>query len=226
MNEKHHAFLSATFFDELTRTCPDQAATVFSFATRKYGEQRGSRMAQRALRDGQPLTYSTYSAYGEVEYTEDDFRAGKYVEVLSEHPDHEYLISRCPWEEQYVAMGLRQGAIHYCDNIDLAVLRGFNPFLKLEVKGTLHTAGRCHFVFQGIDRLPPSCGEDRSKPFDYHCGHLFKTFSEVVEGILGTSGRTVIDRVADKVRGAFGEEILQRILSYRNTRFDLIVEEG
>ena len=34
-------------------------------ATQLYAQQRGSRMAQRALRDGQPLDFATYRAYSE-----------------------------------------------------------------------------------------------------------------------------------------------------------------
>lgn len=63
--ERHHAFLSAAYYRELRDSALPRWSEAFRMATQLYAQQRGSRMAQRALRDGQPLDFATYRAYSE-----------------------------------------------------------------------------------------------------------------------------------------------------------------
>ena len=73
LNEKQHAFIAAQYYRLIHELDPAGAERVFLFCTRKYAEERGARMAQRALRDGRELTLGTYMSYGEWEYTDPDF---------------------------------------------------------------------------------------------------------------------------------------------------------
>lgn len=103
LNEKHHAFLVAQYYRILHDLDPAGAQAVFLFCTRKYAEERGARMAQRALRDGRELTLGTYMSYGEWEYTDPSFSES---EVLESAPDHHYLVHKCPWNTQFSEMGV------------------------------------------------------------------------------------------------------------------------
>ena len=58
--ELSHAFIAAKYYVYLKEIFGDRGEAAFLHATRYYGEQRGRRMAQRAIRDGKPLTYETY----------------------------------------------------------------------------------------------------------------------------------------------------------------------
>ena len=73
LTERHHAFISACFYKELLHACPGNGEATFVMAAQRYGEQRGSRMAQRAIRDGRVLDFAAYCAYGEWAYTEEYF---------------------------------------------------------------------------------------------------------------------------------------------------------
>ena len=61
-NEKVHAYLIGLFYKNLKETHGEAGVTAFVKATQKMAEQRGARMALRALRDGHALNFKTYTA--------------------------------------------------------------------------------------------------------------------------------------------------------------------
>ncbi|HOO12563.1 MAG TPA: L-2-amino-thiazoline-4-carboxylic acid hydrolase [Bacillota bacterium] len=224
-NEKHHAFISACFYKELMERCPGNGEATFVLATRRYGEQRGSRMAQRAIRDGRELDFAAYCAYGEWSYTEEHFLKGRHMEVVSKSPDYHYYVYECPWHDQYAEMNLIDGACIYCAHIDLSIARGFNPDLTFEVRSTLHKDGRCDFVLKDAYLEEKGYTVDKSKtqmPFEYHCGHIFKTFSDIVKSIHGEKGREICEKVAEEFGRAYGKDMAKVIISYEDVDFNVI----
>jgi len=225
LTERHHAFITACFYRELREHCPDACAATFILATQRYGEQRGSRMAQRAIRDGRELDFATYKAYGEWAYTEDYFACGKHMEVLEQSPDYHYLVHACPWRDQYQDMDLVDGARLYCRHIDLAIARGFNPFLTFEVRTTLHEGGRCDFVLKDarLDEKGFTVDPARARmPFDYHCGHVFTTFGDLVESIHGDAGKRIAARVREAFAAQYGEPQAAVLDRYRDMDFNVL----
>jgi len=224
-NERHHAFISATFYDELKKQFPINGIATFVLATQRYGEQRGSRMAQRAIRDGKELDFATYCAYGEWTYTEDYFANFNHIEVVSKSPDYHYLVHACPWHDQYKEMDLIEGASVYCKHLDLAIARGFNPYLTFEVRSTLHQEGQCDFVLHGADLEAKAFSVDKSitqKPFDYHCGHIYKTFCEIVTSIHREKGEKVCVNVSERFSNLYGYAKLNHLRSFLTTDFNLL----
>lgn len=65
-NEKVHAFLIGSFYQEIKEAEGPAGVECFRKAVQKTAEQRGHRMALRAMRDKKPLDYNTYMAYGEI----------------------------------------------------------------------------------------------------------------------------------------------------------------
>ena len=64
--ERQHAFISAAFYRALKKEeNAHNYRDAFQLATRIYAEQRGFRMAQRAIRDGKPLSFPAYRHYKE-----------------------------------------------------------------------------------------------------------------------------------------------------------------
>ena len=64
-NEKVHAYIAAKYYTYLTERFGERGKKAFVHATQYYAEQRGRRMAQRAIRDGRELDFGTYQEYGE-----------------------------------------------------------------------------------------------------------------------------------------------------------------
>jgi hypothetical protein len=225
LNERHHSFISACFYRELMEKCPNNGEATFILATQRYGEQRGSRMAQRAIRDERTLDFSTYCAYGEWMYTEEYFASGRHMEVISKSPDYHYYVHDCPWHDQYAEMGLIEGACLYCAHIDLAISRGFNPYLVFEVRSTMHKQGKCDFVLKDANLEERGYSVDKGKtlmPFDYHCGHIYKTFCDVVMSIQKETGSDICKRVADEFSLRYGKFSADILLSFSNTNFDVL----
>lgn len=224
-NEHHHAFISASFYKRLAAETAADGKAVFVLATQRYGEQRGNRMAQRAIRDGKPRDFAAYCAYGEWSYTEDYFSKGQHIETLSKSPDYHYLVHSCPWHDQYKEMDLIEGAILYCREIDLAIARGFNPHLVFEVNEIMHDGRFCDFRLKNADLETKGFSVDSVKaklPFEYHCAHVYVTFSRITISVLGERGKIIAAAVTDDFSSVYGDEMVDKLKSYMSTDFDVI----
>lgn len=226
--EYHHAFIAASFYKELTEYFGKQGEKVFIMAVQKYAEQRGARMAQRALRDNKELTFTSYKEYGEWSPSSSLTEAGKTnsVKEVSLAPDYEIEISQCPWATQFKKMGLEEGGKVYCTHLDKGIVRGFNPYLVFEVPQTMYGEySSCIQIMKGADfekdqkfiRDPKNI-----KGFDYHCGHIYKTFKEISTAIFKISGEEIALKVLKSFQDEYGKEMGEVLLSYLKTDFNLI----
>ena len=102
-NERVHAFIAAKYYVRLTEQFGERGKQAFIHATQYYAEQRGRRMAQRAIRDGMELTYETYRQYGEWQSTQEMIDAGcaNYRTFEQIEPDCIIHVHRCPWHVQF-----------------------------------------------------------------------------------------------------------------------------
>ena len=137
-NEKTQAFVVGSYYKHLTEKNGDMGKTVFVKGTQKYSEQRGARMALRALRDGYPLDYSSYFAYGEWTPT---IKAES--KLVGENGEKRTNIFKCAWADTFKEMGLTDCGVTYCYQIDEGIVRGFNPALKFKTHQNLKI-GRAH----------------------------------------------------------------------------------
>ncbi len=70
---QHHALLFTSISREVINTIGEEnGEKLIRKAVRKYGQQRGKRMAIRAKRNGHDLTVANYFAYGEWEVPKDE----------------------------------------------------------------------------------------------------------------------------------------------------------
>lgn len=217
LNEKQHAFIAAQYYRLLHEADPAGAERVFLFCTRKYAEERGARMAQRALRDGCELTLGTYMSYGEWEYTDPSFTQSDVVETS---PDHHYLVKKCPWSTQFRDMDALDCAKSYCRDLDLSIARGFNPDADFEVRSTMHTAGVCDFVLHGAGEKPRKPrNPENQRPFAYHCAHLLTTFDRCLRNIYGERGSAMTDEVERCFGEQYGKDALQELRDNKSRDF-------
>lgn len=220
LNEKQHAFIAAQYYRLIHELDPAGAERVFLFCTRKYAEERGARMAQRALRDGCELTLGTYMSYGEWEYTDPSFSEN---EVLETAPDHHYLVHKCPWNTQFSEMGAMDCAESYCRDLDLSLARGFNPDVHFETRSTMHSAGVCDFTLHGAGEKPrPPRDKNNQRPFAFHCGHLLATFARCVGNIYGSRGYAATAEVERRFGEQYGQEALGELLANKARDFSSI----
>ena len=232
--EKLHAYIAARFYVRLTHTFGERGKAAFIHATQFYAEQRGRRMAKRAIADGQPLTYETYRAYGEWTNTEEMKAAGfaNRSETVKSGPDWEMHISVCPWHAQFKEMGLAEAGLVYCAHLDNSICRGFNPYIIYETPQTLHDHSCCiQTVTHAAGREPagavfdpakarPAC--QRRKDFEYHCAHSYWSYAKTAEAIFGEEGRALAEGVLSDIAQEWGESFSDTIGEYRSVDFEKI----
>ena len=225
--EKHHAFIAATFYALMTERYGQRGEEAFILATNRYAEQRGNRMAQRAIRDGQELTYATYSRYGEWVNSDEVKEQGlaNKVDVVSISPDYEMHIHSCPWHSQFKKMGLPEAGLAYCRDLDASICRGFNPEMVYEVPQTLHDHDYCiqtvrNSGLSGTEKLEKK--PDGIKSFEYHCAHSYWSYSEIVSAIFGAEGRRVCSQVLKEFSEEYGQQMADALKSWENTNFNCV----
>ncbi len=227
-SEMSHAFISASFYVHLTEMFGQRGENAFVHATRHYAEQRGKRMAQRAIRDGMPLNFRTYQQYSEWRPTKEAIDSGvtNQVEVKSYLPDRHLHITVCPWHSKYKEMGVVHGGHVYCEHLDSSLCRGFNPELSYNVGETLHKGTHCTHILKDVsydDRNSPIERDDaNARDFEYHCAHCYYAFSEIVHSIFGAKGKSVACTVLEDFAKQYGEIMADAIVCYENTNFNVI----
>lgn len=186
-------------------------------------------MRLRALADGQELTMTNYLIYSEWQPSGFTLTQNVMEETF---PDVRMKTSVCPWNSAWEEYNLLPYGHIYCQEIDEALVRGFNPKLSIEVRKTLSNDGEpCDFTYRkasllGADTLEViqhSRKESRGKntmPWDYHCGHLYHTFHETLIDDLGINGEKAIQAALKEFQSLFNQKDTQRILDYQGTDFN------
>ena len=223
-NEKVHAYLAACYYEQLKERFGERGKAAFVHAVQHYGLQRGRRMAQRAIRDGKPLTHPTFMEYNELLESGDPdvVPADGTLESLS--PDYVLHITNCPWHDQFRAMGCLEAGGVYCSCIDEAVSRGFNPDIVFRADKNLNTDAYCGHRVAGVcyDSFPDAPQrKEYAHGFDYHCGHLYWSFREAVTAVFGGEGEQISANVLQKFTRDYGAEMADTLVSYRNCNFNV-----
>lgn len=229
----HHALLLAWMARAVVqRVGEDKGETVVRGAVRRYGEQRGKRMAMRAQANGHALTMTNYLAYGE--WTAPKGERGQ--SMVERAPHARALVHKCPWHAAWEENDLMPYGRLYCLEIDEALIRGFNPELRLDVNSTQATGGeQCEFVFYDANLTVKNSlslmykravkpGKRAFMPWDYHLGHLYKTVGDVVVAELGPAGQEAINDALAEFANRYGEEAAQIVKAYEETDFDRLPE--
>ncbi len=226
-NEKVHAFIAAKYYVYLTESFGERGEKAFIHATQYYAEQRGRRMAQLAIRNGEELTFPVYQKYGEWVNTEEVKALGcsNKNEVKSFSPDLEMHITSCPWHTQFSEMGLIEAGHIYCEHLDNSICRGFNPYISYLVPQTLHKNDYCIHIVKDVNYSENEKYTKRPeglKGFDYHCAHSYWSYAEVSASIFEADGIKISSKVMEDFKNAYGEEMANIISSYKYTNFNVL----
>lgn len=226
-NEKVHAYIAAKYYVYLKERFGSRGLEAFRHATIYYAEQRGRRMAQRAIRDGQPLTFETYCRYGEWVNTEEVKALGEANQSTKVQlsPDSETHIFVCPWHSQFKAMGLPEAGLAYCSVLDESICRGFNPELSYKTTQTLHDHDCCIQIVKDAGLKEGEVYAKRPeglKSFEYHCAHSYWSYKEVAEAIFGEEGEAIAGAVLQDFVKDYGREMADALMKYQNTNFNTV----
>jgi hypothetical protein len=229
--ERHHAFISATFYRLLKEGNYKNFRRAFISATQKMAEQRGARMAQRAIRDGiEELDYEAYRHYGEWNWSEaylDSVKNKKHIDEIHSDTDYAYAVYECPWADIYHEEGIAEdGGVDYCFDLDPSLVRGFNPELEYKTTQTLQTCDTCiQFQVNGKINKNKSLGHgkvENTKGFDYHCGHVYQAYFEYMIAIYGAEGLFLGAKVLECFAKKYGKEMADTIVKHIKTDFNFI----
>lgn len=226
-SELSHAFVVASFYRELKEQFAKRGVEAFVHMTIVYARERGSRMAQRAIRDGVPLDFSAYRRYGEWASTElaEEVMGGFESRTLSLSPHHEEHIDRCPWAWQFEQMELKECGVVYCAHLDRAIAAGFNPYLVFDVPQSVNDHECCIQIMRDANFTEDETFEKNPKNvrgFDYHTAHVFHTFARLSESMFGSEGREAADSVLDKFQSEYTDSMAQVLRSFADTNFQVI----
>jgi len=228
-SESSHAMLFALIARQIfTRYGEEKGLLALRKATRRYGEQRGRRMALRATANGDELNMTNYLVYGEWRYA----TAGGQMEQKEDADDIYMTVQRCPWADAWSEGGLLPYGRYYCQEIDAALLQGFNPDLLIEVKTTLtNDGGPCQFIYRQavlergktlalIGEKSARLESQRLMPWEYHCGHLYQACSLVMGEEFGPQGRVAVQNALAEFALRYGGAAAGTVASYLKTDFD------
>jgi hypothetical protein len=230
----HHGLMMAWIARQVCqRIGPVKGEILIRKAIRRYGEERGQRMALRAQADGKELSTLNYMIYGEWSTAE-----GEMEQKLEQNNHHNMrmIVERCPWHATWMENDLLEFGRLYCLEIDLALLRGFNPELHLDIlKTQTNDLKPCDFIFHGSPlslsnsialmvgtRLRP--GKKVILPWEYHVSHLYKTMNSVISAEMGLAGHEAAEAALQEFAARFGEEAAQIVRSYQQTDFTRLPE--
>lgn len=226
-NEKVHAYIAAKYYQYLLECFGERGKMAFIHATQYYAEQRGRRMAQRAIRDGAPLTPSNYYRYGEWVNTEDVKAEGcaNAMAYQAYQPEAVLHITKCPWHTQFQEMGMNTTAgAEYCRHLDNSIVRGFNPYLTYEVDQTLQTAPYCIHRMKNVDfdaATNLAKNPENLRSFEYHCAHSYWAYAEVTKAIFREEGQHICDNVLRDFEADYGTPMAEIMKGYSNVNFNI-----
>ncbi|MGG0413533.1 L-2-amino-thiazoline-4-carboxylic acid hydrolase [Peribacillus simplex] len=149
--EKYAALTSfarfSKMFAQLTKQIVDEygkeGEDTISLSVRRFGEKRGKGIAQRARTNDTDNSIENY-------LTNYDMGRSDLFKIDTKYKDQEIeqTFIHCPLGQQWADDNMHQYGILYCQEIDPAIARGYNPNMKVVHDKYVLKEGQCHFQFQ------------------------------------------------------------------------------
>lgn len=213
---EHHAMLFAWLAQEATSRFGEDGKAAILDGVRRYGEQRGGRMAERARADGHPNDVLGFLLYGELPLAE----TTNEMNLTHRTPHVEVHAARCDWCDAWRERDVLESGRLYCQEIDYALMRGFNPDFRFEVDGTMSGgAPVCRFIYHDgrlgvLDMIRYLWLKRRIKvtrPMEFHAADLYRVISETLIERFGESGREVVDVAMAVFAAEYGSDAAEAV---------------
>ena len=137
------AELFAEVAKEITKEFGKEGEEAIRRGVRNFGKKRGESIARRAAADGKSNTIENYLPYYDMERSElFQYDTEESEDTIDQH------FYQCPFAETWIKNGDQKYGKLYCDEVDDAISKGFNPCLT----HTCHTHllygdSCCHMSF-------------------------------------------------------------------------------
>jgi pyrroline-5-carboxylate reductase len=222
----HHAILFSFIAKEVISSCGQVGINALKQAVRRYGKERGQRMAQRVIFHGDELSMEKFLAYGE-------WIPASEMMVVKTTPNLITHVKRCPWVDAWKQENILEFGRIYCTEIDEALVDGFNPDLTLKIHSTLSFgANNCEFEYynialsptvqKSIDEKKAQLGKSRIKSWEYHTAHLYYTLLNELQKECGEDGKTAVIHALTRFGKKYGQNFRNTLISYNNIDFTTI----
>jgi hypothetical protein len=184
-------------------------------ATARYGRERGARMAQKAIANGDELTRANYRLYKEWRPPQEGLMVPGPVPQKT--PSFITQQVRCEWAESWKRHGLREFGKMYCRYVDRYLCRGWSEDYEVQIT-TLLSEGddRCTFDWgyaltpeleKELSQKSAVLGDKYARNFDYHTGHLLHAMtSEFTEQLGAKAGETICSAALKAFEKKFGKD--------------------
>ena len=211
---KHHAVLLALFAKYTIQGFGEKGKDAIYIGIENYGQERGKRMAERAIANGDPLDFINSQAYGEWVPEKGEMEFG----ILKTEPELVSNVTKCEWCASWKKYNLLGYGKYYCINIDAAVFNGFNENFHMKATSNLSFgADHCEFHWENpmreddilkLTQKRAELGTSCTRDFNFHTAHLLYSMSETLKDKLLEDGILIINQVLEEYVTLFGKEYL------------------
>jgi len=211
---EHHAVLFALFAKYTIKGFGEKGEATIYIGIQNYGNERGNRMAERAIANGDSLDFINSQAYGEWVPEEDEMEFA----ILRTEPELVSAVTKCKWCASWKKYNLLEYGKYYCINIDAAVFNGFNKDFHMKATSNLSFgADHCEFHWENpmheddmikLTQKRAELGTSCTRDFNFHTAHLLYSLSETIKNELGEDGILIINHVLEEYIDLFGKDYL------------------
>ncbi|AJA48320.1 hypothetical protein CPAST_c22500 [Clostridium pasteurianum DSM 525 = ATCC 6013] len=211
---EHHAVLFAIFAKYTIEQFKEKGEEIIYNCVENYGRERGKRMAERTIANGDSLDFINSQAYGEWAAEKGQMEFG----IVNLEPEYITNVTRCEWCENWKKYNLLDHGKYYCVNIDSAVFNGYNENFHMKATSDLSFGADCCEFHWGnamteedikkLTKKKEELGSSFTRNFDFHTAHLLYSISKTLKNELGEEGQLITDKVLDKYTELFGKDYL------------------
>lgn len=214
---EHHATLFALLAKYAIESYGEVGKKAVVDGVTHYGEERGKRMSQYAIKNGDVLDLVNNQAYSEWLGQSGEMDTG----IVKTEPTFVTYAKKCAWCDAWNKYDLLEYGKYYCLTIDEAVFHGFREDFSVKTNSNLSWgADHCEFDWgipmsqedlKRLDAKRKEIGDTYVRDFNYHTSHLCSTLGNEIINKLGKDGKKVIDNAKEHFIKIFGEEYLNAI---------------
>lgn len=205
----------------------EDGKAVIQEGMKRYGRERGARMAARARTNGDPVDLWTNQAYGEWK---PDYPGQMEFGYARTEPTLVSYITKCAWCEAWKKYDILEYGREYCVNVDAAVYEGFGCGAVCTPLTTSMSWGgeRCDFDWgkplteddqKKLADKKAELGTSAMKDFDYHTSHIYYAITETIRENYPEDANEIIGKAEADYIGLFGQAEYDRIFDFRPEDF-------
>ncbi len=209
----------------------EEGRKVIQEGMKRYGRERGARMAARARANGDPVCLWTNQAYGEWK---PDYAGQMEFGTVTTEPTLVTYISKCAWCEAWKKYDILEYGREYCVNVDAAVYEGFGDGFGCGAVCTPVTTAMswggevCRFDWglplsaedqQKISEKKAELGTSAMRDFAFHTAHIYCAITDTICKHFPEDSHDIIGKAERDYTDLFGQEAFDALLAFSPADF-------